>query len=143
MKFTLQDVMTRTDVHRGASQTDSKKQCSRIAANVIHSLDAAHLMLTIAQICNSSKGASATSVDVRHFAMVHDSYATHAADTGRLCSTIKEQLYLTYSQSDILATLESDILANVPVAAKENLPARPALGTLDLTQIRRSHFSFV
>jgi DNA-directed RNA polymerase len=81
---------------------------------------------------------------VQHFAMVHDSYAVHAADTVLLCRTVKEELSKMYLESDILGNLERDILENVPPEDKICLPARPTTGDLDLSLIpTRANFSFI
>jgi hypothetical protein len=48
-----------------ARKIDLRKQADGIVAHLVHSLDAAHMMLTINRLQTSG---------VRHFAMVHDGF---------------------------------------------------------------------
>lgn len=61
-----------------SKEIDHQRQAQGIAPNFVHSMDASHLMLTVN-----------TAVDrgVTCFAMVHDSYATHASDSDLLAAT--------------------------------------------------------
>ncbi len=134
-KLVLQDVSWSPSYSETTDTINPKKQKSTLSAHIIHSLDAAHLMRTVCEL-------SSTGV-VQHFSTAHDSFACHAADTDRLCKTIKEQLVRMYTECDLLADLEREILAKVPQAAREDLPARPVLGTLDLEKVVKvAHFSF-
>jgi DNA-directed RNA polymerase len=50
---------------------DSRKQADGIVAHLVHSLHAAHIMLTVNRLQTGG---------VHHFAMVHDSLGVHAGD---------------------------------------------------------------
>jgi DNA-directed RNA polymerase len=59
------------------STIDKRKQAQGISPNFVHSLDAAHLMRTVVK-CQEA--------GITSFAMVHDSYGTHAGNAGA-CAT--------------------------------------------------------
>src|SRR5439155_17766640 len=61
---------------------DSRKQADGIVAHLVHSLDTAHMMLTVNRL--HSHG-------VRHFAMVHDSFGVHASDIDFLNRALREE----------------------------------------------------
>ena len=63
-----------------------------VPPDVIHSLDAAHLMKTIAycQKCG-----------IRSFAMVHDSYGTHAPAMAAMSKELRRSFVDTYTKVDI------------------------------------------
>src|SRR5437868_2018535 len=73
-------------------EIDRTKQGSAIAPNIIHSLDAAAMMLTVQ---------AALDEGINHFACVHDSFGTYAADTPTLARITREQFVQMYS-SDVL-----------------------------------------
>lgn len=63
-----------------------------IAANFIHSLDAAHLVLTICQL--HEKG-------LRHFSVIHDSYAVHACDIPQLREVLRQTFVTMHCKSPL------------------------------------------
>src|SRR5690606_29900918 len=60
---------------------DARRQTSGISPNFVHSMDASHLMLTVNKALDEG---------ITSFAMVHDSYGTHAADIGKLGRILRE-----------------------------------------------------
>lgn len=104
---------------------DTKKQALASAPNVIHSFDAAHLALTV-----NAMGPG------HSFAMVHDSYGVHAADTDRLSETLRDTFVGIYT-TDWLARLYSEFRTSGP-----KIPEPPARGDFDITSVRRSEFFF-
>src|ERR1035437_1319977 len=73
------------------------KQRNAVAPNVVHSLDAAALMLTVDL---------ARQEGVSHFAFVHDSYGTLAADVGLLADCTRAAFVQLYSD-------EVDVIGNL------------------------------
>lgn len=63
------------------SRIDKRKAKSAIAPNVIHSLDAAHLMRAVVYALKEG---------IKHFLMIHDSFATHAGRTQDFARIIRE-----------------------------------------------------
>lgn len=105
---------------------DPKKSRHRngIAPNFVHSLDASHLTLVV----NRAKAEG-----INAFAMIHDDYGTHAADTVRLYRIIREVFVEMYQKHDVLEEFR---------AAYGFLPVPPPMGTLDLTQVLDSKYFF-
>jgi DNA-directed RNA polymerase len=75
------------------AEPDTRKQRSAIVANIIHSLDAAHLAMTVASAVKKRPGMA--------FATVHDSFATHAADADFLAKELREQFVAIYEELDL------------------------------------------
>jgi DNA-directed RNA polymerase len=114
---------------------DSQKQVNGIAPNIIHSLDACALMLAV---CEAGKQG------INCFSMVHDSFGTHAADAALLNRITRETFVGMYLDNDILAGLESDLLAHLDTekVSPDALPARPKVGDLALESVLESDYFF-
>lgn len=108
---------------------DKRAQTSGVAPNFIHSMDAAHLMRTV----NAMRAEGC-----EHFAMIHDSFGTHAANTDLLNSVLREEFVRMYTEEDWLAKFAE---AQPVVATVEGLQL-PAKGSLDLNQVLESEFFF-
>lgn len=76
----------------GATQVDSRKQQTAFPPNFIHSLDATHMLMT----------AAACGEDNLHFASVHDSYWTHAADVDKMSEHIRNQFVRLHEENLIV-----------------------------------------
>lgn len=77
----------------------ASEQANGISPNYTHSLDAAHLMLTVCKALEHG---------VLHFAMIHDSYATTAADTSVLSACLREAFAEIYG-ADPLARMACEL----------------------------------
>lgn len=111
----------------------SVKQANGISPNVIHSLDAAALMLTVVNCSREQEGMS--------FLMVHDSFATHAGDAHFLAKTIRESFVQLYTSHDVVEDLYQQFREAVGEEQADEIPAPPAKGDLDLAEVLESdHF---
>jgi len=111
----------------------SKKDMARgIAPNYVHSMDAAHLMLTVSQLAREG---------YTHFAMVHDSFGMHACDVGRMQQCLRRQFVWMYSMFG-LNTFYEQIEDQLPGKMVEDIPALPEFGDLDLEQTLNSPYFF-
>ena len=109
-------------------------QANSISPNFVHSLDAAALMRTVCSCAESG---------IHSFAMIHDSYGTHAADAPVLASTLRETFVSMFGgDHDILAQFEKGVFERNIDLPPENLPARPSFGSLDVEKVRESLFFF-
>jgi len=109
------------------------KQRSAIAPNVIHSLDASHMMLTVLK---------AEQEGIRSFSLIHDSFATHAADTDHFFLIIREEFAAMYAAYDIFEVIDEQARSVLNSKGAAKLPEVPAKGILDLTEVTRSQFAF-
>lgn len=112
----------------GAAQIKKSKQRQGAAPNFVHSMDASHLMLTVNECSKHGM------VD---FAMIHDSFGTHAASTPLLFEVLRQKFADMY-QSDVL----DDLYKSMPAAVQDKLERPPKRGALDLALVTESEFFF-
>ncbi|TPX51041.1 DNA-directed RNA polymerase [Synchytrium endobioticum] len=80
------------------SEVSPRKQSSAFPPNFVHSLDACHMMLT---------AIASEAANIR-FAAVHDSFWTHAADSDKLASILR-QTFVKLHSIDVLQRLASEL----------------------------------
>lgn len=68
---------------------DMAAQQRKIVANVIHSFDSAHMVLTIDRLRREG---------LRFFGVIHDSYAVHGSDVDQLHSALREEFISIYQK---------------------------------------------
>jgi len=117
-------------VHDPKGKVDSVAQQNGIVANVVHSLDASHMMLTVRAL--AARG-------IRDCSMVHDSYAVHACDVD-LMNEILRDTFVTMHEGFTLAHLVEQFRRIAP--KKIVLRDPPAPGTLELAAVRQSPYFF-
>lgn len=105
------------------------KQALASAPNCVHSFDAAHLAMTV--VAGAERGIS-------HWATVHDSFATHAANTQALSAVLREQFVSIY-QHNWLERLHAGFKAYAP---NVTLPAPPVRGSFDIEETHDAEFFF-
>ncbi|AOJ69182.1 MULTISPECIES: DNA-directed RNA polymerase [Burkholderia] len=116
---------TMIKVANGESNVPSaRRHKNGIAPNFVHSMDAAHLTLTV-QDCKRN--------GVNSMAMIHDDYGTHAADTEKLYRAVRKTFVEMYETHDPLVDFRDQF---------EDLPALPSRGDLSLAQVQESPFFF-
>ncbi|MBF7012508.1 hypothetical protein QUC32_22945 [Novosphingobium resinovorum] len=111
---------------------DKRAQSNGVAPNFVHSLDAAHLQ-AVALRCRRE--------GIRHLAMIHDSFGTHAADTDRIAAILRETFVEQYTP-DVLRRLYDELVDQLGEDLAAKLPEPPAMGTLDLAQVLEAPFTF-
>lgn len=111
---------------------DKRRQASGISPNFVHSLDAAHMMQTV----NSCVAHGITS-----FAMIHDSFGTHAGAIDELGYILRVKFIEQYTP-DVLAEFRKEIAAQLPPKLSAQLPPELQRGTLDLDSIMESEYFF-
>ena len=113
---------------------DLRKQSSALSPNWIHSLDASHLMSTVCSSLDQGIGS---------FAMIHDSFGTHAADTDKLFATVRDTFVEMYEQNDVLAQFKEAVAATITdEILLEELPDDLVRGDLDLEEVKFSRYCF-
>ncbi len=112
---------------------DTRKQRQGIAPNFVHSMDASHLMLTVGACVD--KGVDA-------FAMIHDSYGTHAGKADILFKTVREVFVKTYTEHDVLQELHDQVEQQLSPKMASKLKEVPSHGNLDLEQVLYSYYAF-
>jgi DNA-directed RNA polymerase len=127
-------VQLRLHLKKSTGEIDVRKQAQGIAPNFVHSMDASHLMFTVCK---------ANDEGIKSFAMIHDSFGTHAADTAALFVIVREQFVEMY-QTDVLADFHHSVALSVQDRPEllDKLPERPRVGNLDLEMVRKSAYCF-
>lgn len=111
---------------------DRRAQANGIAPNFVHSLDAAHLMAVVNEAADRG---------ISHVAVIHDSFGTHAANAGALAEILRDTFVDQYTENR-LEIFRDELAAQLPPELAERLPPLPAVGTLDIEQLRESAYMF-
>jgi DNA-directed RNA polymerase len=111
---------------------DGRKQSAGISPNFIHSLDASHMMRTVAY------GEAAGITD---WAMIHDSYGSHAGNAEILRDILRRAFVDQYS-GDVLADFKQQLADQLTPQLAKELPELPPMGTLDLEGVMTSEYFF-
>ena len=132
VKTHLDGQVYRPRIVEDTDRLDSRQMASSTPPSFVHSMDAAHLQLTVVKALEHG---------ITHFAMVHDSFGVHAADIPKFSRIIREAFVEMYQQ-DVLA----DFLASAKPFISEDeftsIPPIPEKGTLDLQGILENEFFF-
>lgn len=115
-------------------EIDKTKQRNGIAPNYVHSMDASHLLLTVLH-CNAEYG-------ITSFAMIHDSYGTHAGNAQCLFEGVREVFVKTYSENNVMQDLHDQISLQLDTSNLKDLPPIPEMGNLDLSKVKESLYAF-
>jgi len=106
---------------------NTSKMVNGITPNIIHSLDATLMYYTLEKLI-------AQGLD--SFALIHDSYGVHAADTELLQKTVREAYYEIFS-NDILVDIVDQIDSSRTKEAKELI-----IDDLDVSLVKESKYFF-
>ncbi len=122
------------NVFKNLDNVDKNKNLSSIAPNYIHMQDSTHLMLSV----NAAREAG-----IKDFKVIHDSFATHYADTEEFHHIIKQQFIELY-KNDLLFKLKEEFKAlSLSEEVKTKLDELEiTYGTLDIEDIIHSDYIF-
>ena len=112
---------------------DKIKQRNAAAPNFIHSLDASHLMFTV--LAGVEDG-------IEDFLLIHDSFATHMADTQRFFYLIREQFVAMYEHFDVMQDLHDSTFEQLSPNGRNNIVEAPEKGNLNITKVLESDYAF-
>lgn len=112
---------------------DRRRQKTSIAPNFVHSYDAAHLMLTVVAV-EERLGRPVS------WAMVHDSFGTHAGDVEVMSKVLREEFVRMYSDRSPLEELEESVRS--ALKNPDDCPPAPKMGTFEVAQVLDSEFFF-
>ncbi len=120
-------------INTEGSAISKRQQLQGIAPNFVHSMDASHMMRTV-------NHAEYNGVD--SFAMVHDSFGTHAADTTILYNSLRHSFVDMYTDHDVLEEFRNSVITLLPDEYFDRIPPTPPKGKLDLSLVKQSDFFF-
>lgn len=124
--------MHKVTIKEDTPKLDKNRASAAAAPNVVHSLDAAHLMTTV-NLCVDNH--------VDGFAMIHDSFGTLACDTETLWTALRKSFVEQYS-GDVLKDIYMGIMGKLPEELQVSLETPPKQGDLDLSKVMESDFFF-
>jgi DNA-directed RNA polymerase len=113
------------------TRVNKTKQRNAVAPNVIHSLDASHLLLTVLD---------AVDADIRSFSLIHDSFGTHAADTEKFFHIIRSAFVNMYTEYDPFEEIHAYTMEALD--DKSRCPDLPHKGSVDLSKVMESDYAF-
>lgn len=105
-----------------------RKQSRSVTPNFIHSLDAAHLALTVSRLRDEG---------VDHCSTVHDSYAVHACHVDRLAQVLRKEFVALHRPP-----LLKEFLEEQPLLFLDHLPRPPRPGKLNIDEVLDSPYFF-
>lgn len=111
---------------------NSNAQANGIAPNFVHSCDGAHLQ-SVANACANA--------GIKHLAVIHDSFGTHAGRTGLLADLLRETFIAQYTPN-VLRRLYEEIKQQLPEEYAAILPEPPADGPMDLNDMSAADYMF-
>jgi DNA-directed RNA polymerase, mitochondrial len=114
-------------------EVDKRLQAQGISPNYVHSLDGTHLRISVVRAAEEG---------MAHFALVHDSFGVHAADTPRFFQLLRETLVEMYTKRDVIECFRTEIMEQLDPNKRVKLKETPTKGNLDLTAVLGSAFCF-
>tara|TARA_R110002110_G_scaffold171456_9_gene373927 strand:- start:19 stop:2424 length:2406 start_codon:yes stop_codon:yes gene_type:complete len=126
-------MMGRIRIRSTTNKVDKRRQANGISPNFVHSLDATVMLLTT----NYAKQKG-----IKNFAMVHDSFGTHAANQGLLNECLRLAFVDLYSQVDPLEAFLKYALAIIPEKHHHKIPELPPKGNLDINEVLKADYFF-
>lgn len=117
--------------HERKPEIQMHKQSNAVSPNVIHSLDAAGLMLAVTD---------AQAEGVEQFSAVHDSYGCLAADMPILWRTARQSFVRLYITHNVIEDLAQQFQGQAREG--EVIPAPPERSTLDVASVLASDYFF-
>ena len=112
---------------------DKKRMSNAISPNVIHSLDAAHLLLTILHCSESG---------VDDFFVIHDSFGCSASDTDEMFVAVRETFIAIYEDWDFFTEFDRQARSRLADSKNTNLSPVPTQSDLDLNLVADSDYCF-
>lgn len=126
-------MMGRIRIRSTTSKVDKRRQANGISPNFVHSLDATVMLLTT----NYAKQKG-----VENFAMVHDSFGTHAANQELLNECLRLAFVDLYTQIDPLEAFLEYALQIIPEKHHHKIPELPKKGNLDINEVLKADYFF-
>ena len=115
------------------AKVDKKKRKAAISPNIIHSLDAAHLLITI-DSCQSR--------GVTDFFVIHDSFGCSASDTDVMFSTVRCAFATMYTGYCFFSELDREARSALNDRNNTKILPIPKKGNLNLDLVRESEYCF-
>ncbi len=120
----------RLRLNKETTTISTEKQMQSIAPNFVHSLDSAHMLLTVQDAVNNG---------ITDFAMIHDDFGTHAGNVELFRHSIKSAFVSMYTDHEPLNDIYITTALSVPDGV---VPPLPDSGDLDIKEVMYSEYFF-
>ena len=118
-------------LRESTNQLDTKRQSNGASPNFVHSMDATAMRM-YTNIARDN--------GISNFGLVHDSFATHAADTEMSAACIRHAFVDLYAGEDVLETLRTSL--SELVDDPDDIPPVPTKGSLEIESIHGADYFF-
>lgn len=112
---------------------DPRKAKASIAANFVHSMDAAHMVSTVLNCHNQG---------IRDFMVIHDSFAVAAQNTIDLFQVVRQSFVDQYTGQCVLKQFLEGVRQRLNNPNNTNLMEVPEKGKLDILEVLESDYCF-
>ena len=109
---------------------DKRRQRNGSSPNLVHHVDATHMMMAVN---------AATKIGIKDFALIHDDFGTHAADTASFQRLIQETFVELHTKHNVLENFKKE---HEDRHEDLELPDLPAMGDLDINDVLQSDYFF-
>lgn len=120
------------NMSKDSGEINKRRQANAVSPNFVHSLDASALMETVG---------AALEDNITSFAMIHDSYGTHARDTSTLAQILRQSFVGLYKEKNVLGDFRQCVALCCDIPLKE-LPESPIMGDLEIEGVLGSKYFF-
>lgn len=124
---------TQVSIRQSDGRVDKKKMKAAISPNIIHSLDAAHLLLTINHCQDQG---------VQDFFVIHDSFGCNASDTRVMYESVREVFSMMYTDYCFFSQLDREARSALNDPNNDTLLDIPPKGNLNLDLVCESNYCF-
>jgi DNA-directed RNA polymerase len=130
-------VLKRTQIsvrEKATKRIDKKKAKAAVSPNIIHSMDSAHLLLTVL---------TAKQNGVEDFFLIHDSFGTTPSDTDVMYASVRAAFVEIYKDYCLYEDVLTQAKQQLTYEGAEKLELEiPEKGDLDLDQVLTSEYCF-
>ncbi|MGY6517439.1 MAG: DNA-directed RNA polymerase [Lysobacteraceae bacterium] len=123
----------RLAVFEETKKLSKRRNKSALPPNFVHSLDATHLRLAV--VLGHANG-------IVDWAVVHDSFGTHAADVDLLHAVLRQSFIDLYQENPLSSIRNATAQRIELTGGSPDLPPVPPTGTLELEAVMDSDFCF-
>ena len=123
---------TRINIQVDTNTADSRKAKAGIAANFVHSLDSAHMTLSILRGVENG---------ITDYFMIHDSFGTLPSDTWKFWHCIRMTLVEMYDDNCVFSNYEQECRDRLNAANMPLMPVPPK-GDLKVSDVVHSEYCF-
>lgn len=109
---------------------DRMRMGNGLSPNVVHSMDASHMAFATLHAFEHG---------VQNLGGIHDCFAATAAEMDQVRDSVRTTFALLYSE-DWFTRITDELLQQLPTELHAKVPARPALGHLDIDHVRNATY---